>query len=101
MHRARDLPQRELAGRPARRREGRGPPRRCAPEGPHLTMPELSTAVDLFDRVTARRRARRLSGLRSIEDVRAAARRALPPMVFDFIDGGAEDESTVRANQQA
>jgi len=37
----------------------------------------------------------------SIEDLRGAARRRLPRAVFEFFDGGAEDELTLRANQQA
>jgi len=34
-----------------------------------------------------------------IEDLRAAARRRLPRAVFDFVDGGAQDEATLRANR--
>jgi L-lactate dehydrogenase (cytochrome) len=34
----------------------------------------------------------------SIEDLRSAARRTLPPVVFDYVDGGAGDEITVRRN---
>src|SRR3989442_2318278 len=37
----------------------------------------------------------------NIEDLRRAAKRRLPRVVFDYIDGGAEDESTLRANCQA
>ncbi|HTP62618.1 MAG TPA: alpha-hydroxy acid oxidase [Burkholderiales bacterium] len=37
----------------------------------------------------------------SIEDLRRAAKRRLPRAVFDFIDGGAEDELTLRANRAA
>lgn len=36
----------------------------------------------------------------SIEDLRRRARRRLPRMVFDYIDGGAEDERTSRQNVQ-
>jgi len=32
-------------------------------------------------------------------DYREAARRRLPPFLFDYIDGGAGDEATLRANQ--
>jgi len=45
--------------------------------------------------------ARRLSRIHSIDDFRAAARRALPRMVFDYIDGGAGTESTLRENRAA
>ena len=37
----------------------------------------------------------------SIASLRAQARRALPRPLFDFIDGGAEDEGTLRANEAA
>jgi (S)-mandelate dehydrogenase len=37
----------------------------------------------------------------SIEGLRQEARRRLPRAVFDFIDGGAEDESTLRENREA
>ena len=37
----------------------------------------------------------------SIEDLRQAAKRRLPRAVFDFIDGGAEDENTLRDNRAA
>jgi L-lactate dehydrogenase (cytochrome) len=36
----------------------------------------------------------------SIEDLRTCARRRLPKAVFDFIDGGAHDEVSLRANRQ-
>ncbi|HEX3956532.1 MAG TPA: alpha-hydroxy acid oxidase [Trebonia sp.] len=32
-------------------------------------------------------------------DYRAASRRRLPRMIFEFVDGGAEDERTLRANE--
>lgn len=35
----------------------------------------------------------------NIEDLREKARRRLPRALFDYIDGGAEDEHTLRANQ--
>lgn len=37
----------------------------------------------------------------SVADVRELARRRLPRMIFDLIDGGAEDEITMRANEAA
>jgi isopentenyl diphosphate isomerase/L-lactate dehydrogenase-like FMN-dependent dehydrogenase len=36
----------------------------------------------------------------NIEDLRRAAKRRLPRVVFDYIDGGAEDEWTLRANRR-
>src|SRR4026209_1172534 len=37
----------------------------------------------------------------NIEDLRRAAKRRLPQAVFDYIDGVAEDERTLRANCRA
>lgn len=37
----------------------------------------------------------------SVQDYREAARRALPKMVWAYLDGGAEDERTMRWNQEA
>ncbi len=37
----------------------------------------------------------------NIADLRRLAKRRLPRVVFDYIDGGAEDEVTLRANRQA
>src|SRR5215208_1277917 len=36
----------------------------------------------------------------NIDDLRRRARRRLPRAVFDFVDGGAEDETTLRANRR-
>src|SRR5215472_4970163 len=44
---------------------------------------------------------RRLARAASVEDLRRLARRRLPGGVFDYIDGGAEDERTLAANQAA
>jgi L-lactate dehydrogenase (cytochrome) len=44
---------------------------------------------------------RRLSGAASVEDLRRLARRRLPRAVFDYIDGGAEDELTLGRNVEA
>jgi (S)-mandelate dehydrogenase len=40
----------------------------------------------------------KLSRAFSIEDLRGAARKRAPRFVFDYVDGGAEDELTLRAN---
>src|SRR3954468_22444962 len=42
-----------------------------------------------------------LSHAVSIEDLRRIAKRRLPRAVFDFFDGGAEDENTLRGNRAA
>ncbi len=43
----------------------------------------------------------RLANQRNVEDFRRAARRALPGPIFDYIDGGADDEWTLRSNSAA
>src|SRR5690606_19357089 len=40
-----------------------------------------------------------LARARNIADLRALARARLPRMVFDYIDGGADDERTLAANE--
>src|SRR6185369_14316380 len=42
-----------------------------------------------------------LNRLVSIEDLRQVARRRLPRAIFDFFDGGAEDEVTLQENRAA
>jgi len=42
-----------------------------------------------------------LSRVANIDDLRERARRRLPKIVFDFFDGGAEDEVSLRANRAA
>src|SRR2546428_4615103 len=42
-----------------------------------------------------------LSRAINIEDLRQLARRRLPRAIFDFFDGGAEDEVTLRENRAA
>ena len=41
-----------------------------------------------------------LATARNIADLRELARRRLPRMVFDYIDGGADDELTLRRNER-
>lgn len=43
----------------------------------------------------------RISRAVNVADLRALARRRLPRVVFDYLDGGAEDERTLRANTDA
>jgi len=45
--------------------------------------------------------ARRLARCANVGDLRAVARRRLPRGVFDYIDGGAEDEVTLASNSRA
>src|SRR5436309_1894087 len=46
-------------------------------------------------------RAMRSPRIINIEDLRHAARRRLPKVVFDYLDGGAEAEITLRANMRS
>jgi isopentenyl diphosphate isomerase/L-lactate dehydrogenase-like FMN-dependent dehydrogenase len=39
--------------------------------------------------------------IRNVADARRVAKRTLPPVVFDYVDGGADDEVTMRANEAA
>src|SRR6478672_951516 len=58
-------------------------------------------SVIRFDRVETDRIERRLARAASVADLRRIAKRRLPGGVFDYIDGGAEDERTLAANQAA
>src|SRR5436190_11245363 len=51
--------------------------------------------------MTRRHRSLEPPHVLTIEDLRRAAKRRLPRVVFDYIDGGAEDERTLRANCDA
>lgn len=46
-------------------------------------------------------RSRRLAAAHDIDDLRRQAARAVPRPIFDFVDGGAGDESTLRGNREA
>src|SRR5205085_2867803 len=59
------------------------------------------TRGPLSSKVRARNYMAALDRLVSIEDLRQAARRRLPRAIFDFFDGGAEDEVTLRENRAA
>jgi L-lactate dehydrogenase (cytochrome) len=62
---------------------------------------ETLRSVLRFRRVELDPVARRLARAASVADLRAIARRRLPRGVFDYIDGGAEDERTMAANAAA
>ncbi|MGH9273898.1 MAG: alpha-hydroxy acid oxidase [Acidimicrobiales bacterium] len=68
-----------------------------------MKIPALDTlrSVLRFKRFETDRVARRLSRTASVADLRRIARRRLPHGVFDYIDGGAEDELTLAANSNA
>lgn len=54
-----------------------------------------------FRRIELDPAARRLATAASVADLRRIARRRLPRGVFDYIDGGAEDERSLRNNSDA
>lgn len=54
-----------------------------------------------FARPVLSPRRRRLLRAANIDDLRSIAKRRLPGGIFDYIDGGAEDEVTLRANTAA
>ncbi len=62
---------------------------------------ETLRSVVRFERFETDPVERRLRRAASVEDLRRIARRRLPGGVFDYIDGAAEDERTLAANQAA
>jgi L-lactate dehydrogenase (cytochrome) len=58
-------------------------------------------AVVRLERLETDPDERRLARAASVDDLRAIARRRLPAGVFDYVDGGAEDELTLAANGEA
>jgi L-lactate dehydrogenase (cytochrome) len=62
---------------------------------------ETLRSVVRFGRIETDPVERRLARAASVADLRRLARRRLPGGVFDYIDGGAEDERTMAANQAA
>ena len=58
-------------------------------------------SVVQFDRITLDPVERRLKAAASVDDYRRIAKRRLPRGVFDYIDGGAEDERTLARNVSA
>ena len=64
-------------------------------------MVETFRSVVRFRRFELDRTTRRLQRAATVEDLRRIARRRLPRGVFDYIDGGAEDERSMRRNVEA
>jgi len=58
-------------------------------------------SVIRFDRIETDAVERRLKRAASVADLRRIAKRRLPGGVFDYIDGAAEDERTLAANERA
>ena len=61
-------------------------------------MIETFRSVVRFKPIELDRVKRRLSGVATVDDLRTIARRRLPRGVFDYIDGGAEDERSMARN---
>src|SRR5919108_3585132 len=57
--------------------------------------------ASLFKPMTETPRRGRLDRCHNVQDLRREARRFLPRAVFDFVDGAAQDERTVRRNNEA
>ncbi len=66
-----------------------------------MGMIETFRSVVQFDEITLDAVERRLKKIASVEDYRKYAKRRLPFGVFDYIDGGAEDERTLERNVSA
>jgi L-lactate dehydrogenase (cytochrome) len=64
-------------------------------------MLDTLRSVIRFKRFETDRIERRLTRAASVADLRRIAKRRLPGGVFDYIDGGAEDERTLAANEAA
>ena len=64
-------------------------------------MLETLRSVLRFRRFELDSNKRRLATAANTDDLRRIAKRRLPAGVFDYIDGGAEDERTMRANRDA
>src|SRR4051794_15891772 len=66
-----------------------------------MSMLETLRSVVRFQPVETDRVKRRLRRAASVADLRRIAKRRLPGGVFDYIDGAAEDERTLAANERA
>jgi len=66
-----------------------------------VSMYDTLKSVVRFKRFETDPVERRLARAASVSDLRRIAKRRLPSGVFDYIDGGAEDERTLAANEQA
>jgi L-lactate dehydrogenase (cytochrome) len=64
----------------------------------HFRPIETLRSVLRFEPIELDSVTRRLRRAANVADLRAIARRRLPRGVFDYIDGGAEDERALRAN---
>lgn len=63
-------------------------------------MTSLAGIREFARLVTAPSGPKGIEAVPSIADMRQRARRKVPKMIFDFVDGGAGDENTLRANER-
>jgi L-lactate dehydrogenase (cytochrome) len=68
---------------------------------PAVRLLDTLRSVVRFEPVETDPVARRLARVANVSDARRVARRRLPRGVFDYIDGGAEDERALAANTDA
>src|SRR4051812_44428085 len=68
---------------------------------PVVAIFDTLRSVVRFQRIETDLVERRLARAASVSDLRRIAKRRLPGGVFDYIDGAAEDERTLAANQAA
>ncbi len=61
----------------------------------------VNAKLPAVTRLRSEHTAKRLSRYFAVRDLRQKARRALPPMIFDYVDGGAEGEDSLRGNETA
>ncbi len=66
-----------------------------------MSIVDTLRSVLRFRRIELDATTRRLRGAASVADLRRITRRRLPRGVFDYIDGGAEDEISLRRNVEA
>jgi L-lactate dehydrogenase (cytochrome) len=66
-----------------------------------MTVLDTLRSVLRFERLETDPVRRRLSRAANVGDLRTIARRRLPRGVFDYVDGGAEDERALAANTDA
>src|SRR5699024_11052960 len=92
--------------RSASTRHGCGHSGRHVPEGGRMIKRQLPNLREVFELVQFKRpsfnaRARRLQSALTIEDLRVIAKRRTPAAAFDYTDGAAESEQSLRRARQA
>jgi len=65
-----------------------------------MNLDELRATLQ-FKPISLNHNERVLARAYSIEDLRRAAKRALPRSVFDYVEGGSDEETTLRENRSA